>query len=326
MPTTPSKFRDLASVRTIAVIGAGAIGSGWATYFLAKGFDVVVADPSPDAEARSRAYVAHAWPDMLAIGYTEAGSVPEARLRYVRSPAEAAGTADFIQENAPENRELKHTLLAEIDAAAPPDVIIASSTSGILPSELQRACRHPGRLVVGHPFNPPSHIPLVEVVGGQQTDPAAVAWSVDFYRYIGKYPIVLRREMVAHLANRLQAALIREAIYCLDEGVASADDIDAAVRMGPGLRWAFMGWQMIFRLAGSEGGTAYALDHMAKEIDGWFDSLGDVRLTPEVQKKLVDAGEEIARGRPAGEWIEFRDRKVTALLRLLHEEPRYPGD
>src|SRR5258706_13083387 len=212
-------FPEPTSVRTVAVIGANTIGASWAAWFLARGCDVVASDPAADAEARARRIVADAWPAVSAFGLAP-GASPD-RLRFERDPVAAASAADIVQESAPERLELKQQLLAEIDAALPPERVIASSTSGFTTAEMQTRMRHPERLVVAHPFNPPHIIPLVEGVAGGRTAAPAVDWATAFYSAIGKHPIPLSKAVPGHLANRLQQALWREAIHMVAEGVAS---------------------------------------------------------------------------------------------------------
>ena len=224
-------------IRQVAVIGAGTIGASWAAYFLSRGLRVRASDPSPGAPDLMRRMIAEAWPILMRLG-GKADADPEA-WTFLADPAEAATGCDFVQENAPERLAIKQDLLARIDAALPPDVVIASSTSGLLASRLSEGCAHPGRVVIGHPFNPPHLIPLVEVVGGARGSPEAVAAAIGFYRAIGKHPIEIRKEVPGHLANRLQAAIWREAVHLVAEGVASVADVDAAITEGhlpPGRR------------------------------------------------------------------------------------------
>ena len=222
-------------INRIAVIGTGVIGASWAALFLSRGLEVVATDPAPGAEQRLHALVESFWPALTRIGMAANASV--ARLRFEPDLARTVSGADFIQENGPERVDIKRTLLAEIDAAADPDVIIATSSSGILISAIQDAASRPERVLLGHPFNPPHLIPLVEVVGGKHTSQEAIDTAMAFYSAVGKKPIHIRREVPGHVANRLQAALWREAFHLLEQGVASVADIDTAIAHGPGLRW-----------------------------------------------------------------------------------------
>jgi carnitine 3-dehydrogenase len=225
------------TVRRVAVVGTGVIGASWAAHFLAHGLDVVATDPSPGAEERLRADVAAHWPTLTPV----AGASPE-RLTFTADAAEAAARADFVQENGPEREDVKHAVYRVLDEAARPEVVLASSSSGMLPSVIARGCpRHPERVVIGHPFNPPHLIPLVEVVPGEKTAESAVEAALAFYTAVGKKPIRLRQELPGHVANRLQAALWQEAYSLVDRGVATVADIDTAIAHGPGLRWACSG-------------------------------------------------------------------------------------
>jgi 3-hydroxyacyl-CoA dehydrogenase len=222
-----------------------------------------------------------------------------------------------VQESAPERLELKQQLLAEIDAALPADRVIASSTSGFTVAEMQTRMRHPERLVVGHPFNPPHLIPLVEVVGGGKTDAAALDWAMAFYAAIGKHPIRLNKAVPGHLANRLQQALWREAIHMVAEGVASVADVDAAVAYGPGLRWAVMGPTLTFHLGGGTGGMAHFFDHFGGYIESQWRDLGSPTLTPALTQRLVDGVAEAAAGRSVAALAAERDACLLDILAAL---------
>jgi 3-hydroxyacyl-CoA dehydrogenase len=303
------------AVRTIAVVGAGIIGASWTAYFLARGFAVRATDTRADGDAFVRDYVEKAWPTLERFGL--ARGADKDRWTFHRTPAEAAADADFVQENVFERLDLKQQVLAEIDAALPPDRVIASSTSGFMPSDLQARCRHPQRVVVGHPFNPPHLIPLVEVVGGKHTDPAAVDWSIGFYDAIGKKAIRLNKEVTGHIANRLQLALWREALHCIDQGIASVADVDAAIAYGPGLRWAFMGPTLTFHLAGGAGGMTYFLDHYKDGIEDDWRQLGDAKFTEALKQKLIDGLAAEAGSRSFGELAAWRDRCLEDVLVTL---------
>jgi carnitine 3-dehydrogenase len=203
-------------IRHVAVIGTGTIGASWAAFFLSRGLAVAASDPAPAAEDFVRRFVAAARPALVSLGGVE--TIPEHRLSFHAQPEEAVAEAEFVQENAPERARLKRQLLHRIDAVPPPSVIIASSSSGLLMSDLQKDCRYPERCVIGHPFNPPHLVPLVEVVAGAQTAPVAVERALTIYAALGKRPILIRREVKGHVANRLQAALWREAVHLLAEG------------------------------------------------------------------------------------------------------------
>ncbi|HLU03751.1 MAG TPA: 3-hydroxyacyl-CoA dehydrogenase NAD-binding domain-containing protein, partial [Advenella sp.] len=227
---------DNRNIKTIAIIGAGTIGSSWAALFLAHGYHVVVSDPAPDVEANTRTLIDSAWQTLRELGKVKNESFLH-NLHFEADLHKALENVDFVQENAPEREDFKISLFAKMDALLPEHVIISSSSSGLLVSRMQSQCRYPQRCVLGHPFNPPHVIPLVEVVGGEQTSEDTIERTLDFYRAVGKHPIRLNKEIAGHIANRLQAAVWREVMHLVNENVASVQDIDAAMSKGPGLRW-----------------------------------------------------------------------------------------
>ncbi|BAQ43661.1 MULTISPECIES: 3-hydroxyacyl-CoA dehydrogenase NAD-binding domain-containing protein [Methylobacterium] len=310
------------AIGRVAVIGTGVIGASWVSQCLARGLAVVATDPAPGAEAALRETVARHWPVLEQIGLSP-GASPE-RLTFVAGPEEAAADADFVQENGPERLEIKHETFARLDAAAAPDVVLATSSSGLTPSAIQTACRHPGRVVLGHPFNPPHLVPLVEVLGGEKTDEGAVAAAMAFYQNLGKRPIRLRRELVGHVANRLQAALWREAFHLVGTGAATVADIDAAIAHGPGLRWALMGPCLLNHLSGGSKGLAHTLDHLGPLMEAMWADLGDPRLTPELKATLVEGLEQALDGRDRDAMVAQRDRLLVDLVRQKREAPDLP--
>jgi 3-hydroxyacyl-CoA dehydrogenase len=307
-------------VRHVAVIGTGTIGASWAAFFLSRGLRVSASDPAPQAEAQLRQFVDTAWPVLRALGAATTAP-PHDALVFCAEPETAVAEVDFVQENAPEREAVKQALLARIDAVLPPEVIIASSSSGLLISRLQAGCRHPERCVIGHPFNPPHLIPLVEVVGGGRTAPAAIEGALAFYKAVGKRPIHIRREVAGHVANRLQAALWREAVHLVAAGVASVSDVDAAISEGPGLRWALMGPHLTFHLAGGTGGIAHFLEQLGPPLESWWDELGNPRLTPEIGQALIAGVAAEAEGRDIGALAAERDRFLVDLLALKGARP-----
>ncbi len=309
-----SPYRSIEQIKTVAMIGAGSVGKSWTALYLARGYAVIATDPSAGFEKVLSDFVVDAWESLRRLHRGASVHPPLDRLSFAGSPAAAARQADLIQENAPEDPDLKRRLMAELDAWTPPECLILSSTGGIGPSLLQANCRHPERILVAHPFNPPHIIPLVEIVGGSATDPQAVEWTKSFMRRLGKRPIVLRREVTGHLANRLQAALLREAFHCLVEEVASAQDIDDAVRYGLGLRWALMGGLMTFHLAGGPGGAKHTLDLAADAYESWWADLGDIHLTPAVRAKIIEGTAALAGDRPIAEWIRWRDAHLVNII------------
>jgi carnitine 3-dehydrogenase len=301
-----------AGVRRVAVVSTGVIGASWAALFLARGLDVVATDPAPDAEERLRADVAAHWPVLDAVAGASAD-----RLVFTADVAEAVADADFVQENGPEREDVKHDLFAVLDAAAGPDVVIASSSSGLLPTVIARgAPAHPERVLVGHPFNPPHLIPLVEVVPGEKTSEAAMERAMAFYLAVGKRPIRLRQELPGHVANRLQAALWQEAYSLVERGVATVADVDTAIAHGPGLRWAILGPFLNQHLSGGPGGIAHILEHLGPPTEAWWRDLRQVTLTPELVDTLVaGVDEEIAgAGLTDTALVAHRDAVLTTLL------------
>ncbi len=303
--------RSEGGIRRVAVIGCGTVGASWAALFVAHGLDVAATDPAPGAEERLRTFVAGALDQLAGLGLTGRG-----RLDFRPALADALDGAGFVQENAPEDEGFKRRLLAEIDRALPPGVLVASSTSALVRSRIVADCATPDRVVVAHPFNPPHLVPLVEIVAGT---PEAAARAGAFYAGLGRRPVVLRREMPGHIANRLASALYREAVHLVAEGVASVADIDAALCNGPGLRWALMGPHMTYHLGGGEGGIAHYLAHLGPSQERRWASLGSPSLTPEVQAAIVAGIAEEAAGRPIGELEARRDRGLIAVLRSRTE-------
>jgi 3-hydroxyacyl-CoA dehydrogenase len=304
--------------KRVAVIGAGTIGASWAAIFLARGLDVAAYDPAPNGEAFARRFIGNAWPTLEKLGWIASGAAPE-RISFFKTPGEAAANADFIQESGPEREDMKIELFKDIEAGAPAQTVIASSSSGLLISRVTVKCRHPERCVIGHPFNPPHLIPLVEVVGGEKTAAAAVEAAMTFYRNIGKHPIRINKEVRGHVANRLQAALWREAVHLVAEGVVSVADADAAIAFGPGLRWALMGPHLTFHLAGGEGGMTNFMHHLVPAMESWIDDLGDPKFTPEVQKKIIDGVAAEAGSRSIADLQKWRDRKLIEILKVSGE-------
>ena len=300
-------------IRRVAVIGAGTIGASWTAYFLSRGLHVTASDPSPGAPDLIRRMIANAWPILQRVGAT--GEANPGNWRFEPDPVAAVAGADFVQESAPERYEVKQALLPDIAAILPENVVIASSSSGLLASRLREGCRFPGRILIGHPFNPPHLIPLVEVVSAG-ADPDAVATAMEFYRAIGKHPIDIRKEVPGHLANRLQAALWREAVHMVAEGVASVADVDAAITEGPGLRWALLGPHATFHLAGGEGGMAHFMHHLMPAVTGWWEDLGHPTVTPELQAQLVAGVQEETDNATVAALAAKRDAFLTALLEL----------
>jgi carnitine 3-dehydrogenase len=295
-------------IATIAVIGTGAIGASWAALALARGYQVIAADPAAGAEQALHATVATRLAELGEPYLRE-------RLLFTCDIGEAAAAADLVLENGPERLEIKREIFAALDATARPDVLLASSSSGLLPSSFQDACaRHPERVLVAHPFNPPHLVPLVEIVGGRQTSEEAIDSALEVFRHLGKRPIRIRREMPGHVANRLQAALWREAYYLVGEGVVSVQDVDTAISAGPGLRWALLGPFATQHLSGGGGGLAHVLEHLGPPMVDWWRDLGDPDLTPELIAALVAGVREELAGDDENDLMARRDLALRELM------------
>jgi carnitine 3-dehydrogenase len=304
-------------IRRIAIVGTGVIGASWAAQYLARGFDVIATDPAPNAEANMRKYVDDAWTVLNSIGLSPGAS--RDRLEFTADMNKALAKADFVQENGPERVDFKIELYADMDAVTPPDSLIASSSSTLTMSVVQSKCEHPERCVIGHPFNPPHVIPLVEVVGGAKTSPAAIEKALAFYKSIGKRAILLRKEVPGHVANRLQSALYREVLYLIEQGVLSVADADDAVSWGPGLRWGVMGPSLQFHLGGGAGGIQHFIDHLLPAMEPLWKVLGTPGLTPEFKQRLADGVREEAAGRSVAQLAESENEVLVGLLRLRAE-------
>ena len=294
------------------VLGAGVIGASWASLFLASGRSVAVYDPSPDVESSVKTYVANAWPVLEQLGLTTNGN-PD-NLTFHQNPADAVDGSTFIQESVPEQIELKHQLFKEIEAAMPADAVIASSASGLTLSEMQGGWNDPKALVLGHPFNPPHLIPLVEVMGNDKTADGMVEKAEAFYKTVGKVTIRVNKEVPGHVANRLQAAVWREAIHMVSTGVASVEDVDTAMWAGPGLRWSVMGPTMLFHLGAGEGGLEEFCNRYTDSFNRWWDDLGELHLNPEISAELVNGVNAEANGVPGDELAAKRDAMLAAVI------------
>jgi len=303
------------AVRRIAVVGTGVIGASWSAQYLARGFDVVATDPAPNAEANLRKYVDDAWKVLTSIGLSPGAS--RDRLSFTTDMNAALSNADFVQENGPERPDFKIKLYADMDAVTPTDSLIASSSSSLTMSVIQSKCAHPERCVIGHPFNPPHIIPLVEVVGGAKTSPEAVQRAMAFYTSIGKKAIHLRKEVPGHVANRLQSALYREVLYLIEQDVLSVADADDAVSWRPGLRWGVMGPSLQFHLGGGAGGMKHFMEHLLPVMSaGLWQALGSPTITPQLQKTLIEGVQQQAGNRSVQELADSENEVLVGLLRL----------
>jgi 3-hydroxyacyl-CoA dehydrogenase len=305
-------------IRRIAIIGTGVIGASWTSLFLAKGLEVTATDVAPNAEAALRRFVEAAWPALKRLGLAPGAS--QSNLKFTAALTEAVKGADLVQENGPERIDFKKKLYGQLDELLPPDVIIASSSSGLTMSEIQSgAASHPERCVIAHPFNPPHLVPLVEIVGGAKTSEATIRRAAEFYTSIGQRTVRLNKEMPGHVANRLQAALAREVYYLVADGVVSAADVDTALCWGPGLRWGVMGNMMLNHLGGGPGGIEHFFQQFTGPMTAWWKTLGSPVLTPEVQKKLIDSVHAEAGSRSVDELAAERDEILLGLRELRNK-------
>ena len=305
------------TAKTIGLIGTGVIGSGWAVRVLARGYDVVAWDPAADGEERLRKAIERAWPAAAELGLFP-GADP-GRVRWAESPEEVAASADWVQESAPEKEELKRSLLCRLDEAAPPQTVIASSSSGLLPTRLAEGCSHRERFLIGHPFNPVYLLPLVEVVAGEATSAAAVDDAAAHYDDLVMHPLVVRNEIEGYLSDRLQEALWREVLHLVNDGVATTAELDEAVVYGPGLRWAAMGTCLAFHLAGGDGGMRHMLSQFGTALKLPWTHMEAPELTEELIEAMASGAEDQAGGRTVAELERHRDQSLLGVMRALSE-------
>jgi len=310
-------------IRRIAIIGTGVIGASWSALFLAKGLEVIATDVAPDAEAKLKGFVDAAWPALERLGLAPGAS--KKRMTFTKDLPAALRIADYVQENGPERIDFKKTLYRQLDELLPADVIIASSSSGLTMSTIQAACEvHPERCVIGHPFNPPHLVPLVEIVGGAKTSEATIQRAIDFYSGLGKQAVRLHKEVPGHVANRLQAALAREVYYLVAEEVVSVADVDKALCWGPGLRWGIMGQVLLNHLGGGPGGIEHFFEQFTGPLTAWWKVLGAPELTPAVQNKLIAGLREEVGSRSIAELEAERDEVLLALLEARRKFEKAP--
>jgi 3-hydroxyacyl-CoA dehydrogenase len=301
-------------IQKVAIVGTGLIGASWAAQYLARGFDVIATDPAPNAETNLRKSVDEAWELLTTIGLASGAS--RDRLTFTADMKEAVSKADFVQENVPERFVLKAKVFAQMDEVAPPDAILASSASGITMDIIQSGCKHPERCVIGHPFNPPHVIPLVEVVGGAKTSEAVIERAMTFYASVGKKPIRLRKALPGHVGNRLQAALYREVLYLIEQGVLSVEDADMAVCYGPGLRWGVVGPSLQWHLGGGPGGIHHFVEHFMEGFVGQMRKLEMPDVTPALMRTIIDGVLKEANGQSVEQLAQAQNKVVLELLAL----------
>ena len=303
-------------IKTIALVGGGVIGGGWATRCLANGLNVVVTDPRPESRDYVERMIDEAWPILEAADLIAESA---GQLSFADNIEAAVAQADFVQENVPEREDLKIAIHQEISENVRADVVIASSSSGLLPSRLQSQCKHPERLLIGHPFAPVYLLPLVEVVGSEQTSSVAVSRAGAFYRSIGMRPLHVRREIEAYIADRVQESLYRGALHLIDQGVATVAEIDAAVTGGPGLRWAFMGTFLAWHLGGGPGGMRHTIEQFGPALELPWSHMKAPELTDELKQRIVEGCEDESGDRVFSEMERRRDRCLVEIQKVLKE-------
>ncbi|KAM0196045.1 hypothetical protein ACHAPI_006063 [Fusarium lateritium] len=311
----------MSSINTVAIVGCGAIGASWAALFLAQGLKVKAFDINPVSETYLRNFIRDALPVLSSIGLVKNTNAKPEDVIFTTSLAEALQDADFVQENGPERLDFKQKLFQEMGEALREDVIIATSSSGLTCSSIQEGMdvsAGPQRCVVGHPFNPPHLIPLVEVVGGSQTDPSVIQRTMAFYESLGKQPIHLKKEVPGHVANRIQAAVMREVFHILQQDVCSVQAIDDAVSYGPGLRWGVMGPNMLFHLGGGEGGIEHFADHLLGPLQTWYAPENPV-VDDELKNKWIGGTRGAVGEMGYGDLVKQRDEELVRLLNVRKE-------
>ncbi|MCZ6723151.1 MAG: 3-hydroxyacyl-CoA dehydrogenase NAD-binding domain-containing protein [Gammaproteobacteria bacterium] len=282
------------AVRRVTCIGAGPIGGGWAAHFLAQGYEVTSYLHDASEQDALQRLLKTAWASVEEIGLAKGASLDN--FNWTTDLKEATENAEFIQESAPEVLELKQELYQKLGEIVDPQVVIASSTSGLSMTDIQARCSTPERTIVGHPFNPPYLLPLVEMIGGKKTTARTVDWTVEFYKVAGKAPLVMNKEVPGFIATRLQEAIWREALHMVANGEATVEQIDQAVVNGPGPRWALMGPCEIFHVGGGEGGMAYCLDQFGPALKLPWTRLVAPELTPELRKAMIDGCVQMTKG------------------------------
>ncbi|SAJ97462.1 3-hydroxyacyl-CoA dehydrogenase, NAD-binding [Burkholderia multivorans] len=311
------------NVKTIGVVGCGVIGMSWAAYFLAKGFTVRAVDQNPDAENSMMEFIDNAWKFLEKVGLEEGAD--KDRISFSTDLAQGLVGVDFVQENGPERLDLKRQLFRDITHSISSDAIVASSSSGTCVSDFQEDALNPERILLGHPFNPPHVIPLVEVVGGKFTAPKNVEKAIQFYRQIGKKPIRLNREIKGHIANRIQAAVMREVLYLLEQNVASLEDLDIAISHGPGLRWAVLGQFLNGEFGGGDGGIRHMMTHLGPALETWWADLGCIeKITSENIDAMESGVGEILKRVKRNDVISARDDVLMKILRAKGNEKNLP--
>ncbi|MGO1119983.1 3-hydroxyacyl-CoA dehydrogenase NAD-binding domain-containing protein [Rhodovibrionaceae bacterium A322] len=300
-------------IQKVGIVGGGLIGQSWAALFCACGFQVTVYDPNAGLERELQGFVTDAWPLLLDLGLTDQ-TVP-AHPRFT-TDLTTLKDVDFVQECGPDRIEVKRQTVAELEQVIAPGVLIASSTSSLIASDIQSEANHPERILVGHPMNPPHMVPMVELVAGQETDPAAVDLADAFYQRAKRETVRVKKEVIGHLANRLTSALYREAVYIAASGIASVEDIDKAIAHGPGLRWALMGPHLTYHLGGGKGGYRHYLDHLGPTQENRWKEHGTAALTEDLKEELIAGVERELEGQDEDSLALRRDAALADLLKI----------
>jgi carnitine 3-dehydrogenase len=311
-------------IRNVAILGAGTIGASWATFFAGKAIPVRMYDVDASILEKGVQRAKENLSTLVEYGLMDKSELDRAvgDILSVNNLEEMVEGADYVQESAYENYEIKKELFHGLDSLTSADVILASSSSGLLMSEIQSVTENPERCLIAHPFNPPHLVPLVELVPGRQTDLELVQFVKGFFEGLGKIPVVLKKEAPGHIANRLAAALWREAIEIVTRGIASVEDVDKALYAGPGIRWALMGQHLIYHLGGGEGGYEYFIDHIGKAFgDLWKDMPTWTAISDESKKTLVQGIEDAAGAKSLAELARWRDKKIADLIKVIYDEP-----
>lgn len=308
--------------KTVACLGAGTIGSSWATFYAARGLAVGLYDVDPEAGSHGRGRACGNLDRMVEMELLSPAEADDAKARIQQFDKleEVLAGADLVQESVREDYDSKSDLFREVEPMITPETVIASSSSGLLMTRMQSVLEHPERSLIAHPFNPPHLVPLVELVPGEKTDPAVLEVAKAFFQELGKVPVVLKKEVPGHIANRLAAALWRESIDLVASGVASVEDVDNALRAGPGLRWALMGQHLIYHLGGGEGGYRYMIDHIGKSFDALWETMPTWTEIPEAAKEQIISGiEESVGDHSIQDLAEERDRNLARILKALKQ-------
>ena len=306
----------MSDYRSVGVLGGGLIGMSWASLFLARGLDVTVVDPDPATEDRLATFVAEAWPNLRTLGLTKA---EEPRAARFSTDMATLAEVEFLQENGPDRIEVKRDILRQIEGIIGPDIVIASSTSSLMASDLQEGALHPERILVAHPMNPPHLVPMVELVGGRATSAETIDRADAFYTQMRRVTLRVKKEVPGHLANRLTSALYREAVYLVAEGIADVESVDRAIAYGPGMRWAFMGPHLTYHLGGGAGGYRHYLDHLGPTQEARWQALGTAQLTPALKDALVQGVEDQLKTQDETTLVHRRDAALVDLIRLKAE-------